>query len=320
MNIIAPVKTADSLGEFISLGVNEVYSGVVYKPWNDKFGQFVEYNRRGNYSERANCKSMEEIKPIIDECNKKNVKFYFTMNALKISEIQMFILEKILEDLKNFNVAGIIVSDLNMVEFIAKKGFKSVASSCANINNHYLADLYIKGGCVKIIFPRYMSLFTMKRIAEFHPEIEYEAFIMNSGCRYVDGNCFCIHGTEFGCQCITMDCAEYKYFKRDGKALSDDELYMMKNNRLEFQDLMFSACGQCFIYDLLNIVDSVKIVGRVFDINILKRDIALTAKNLDIAQTCKSREEYLAKMIVNDKTICKDHKNCYYKFGGEYIG
>lgn len=312
LKVVAPVKTRSELLELISIGVDEFYAGVVYDEWNEKYGKWVEFNRRGNYMDKANVANIDELCAMLKIAKKNNVKLYFTLNALKISFEQHEMLRTLLLKLKEHDLSGVIISSLEMADFVNNLGIVPIASSCANIDNHYTASLFIKQGCKKIIFPRYIDLDTMRRIKSYFPEIEFEAFILNSGCRYVDGNCLSLHGTKEGCQCVSIDCADYDYGRFDGKKMTRCEINKMSSLRLLFQGLMNSACGQCYLFDLIDMVDSVKVIGRVSNFSKLKSDIIITKRNIDIAHTCCTREEYLSKMLYIDKNICKEKNNCYY--------
>ena len=129
------------------------------------------------------------------------VPFYLTVNALRITESQRTILMEILKDFQRIGGERVIISDLSLLRPIINMGLKVTVSSCANIRNQYSVQLLKDAGCERIIFPRDLTLEEIVDIKSAVSDMEYEVFLMNSGCKFSDGNCLGLHGSENGALC-----------------------------------------------------------------------------------------------------------------------
>jgi hypothetical protein len=153
----------------------------------------------------------------------------------------------------------------------------------------------------------------IESIVKAVPNVEYEVFMRRNGCAFSDANCLGMHRKEMCSICSSIMHA-------------DKQMIMQKNdfhtqNAVELNDMIYTnsfhqfACGLCSIYRFVKLgITAGKIVGRCDEWRNICRDIEYMIKNIEIAKTCMSEEEYLEKMIFpEDRNImCKLGLSCYY--------
>lgn len=314
MKIIAPVKRAVYLHKYKEAGADEFYGGIMDERWHRKYGQHIEYNRRGSFGQKANCTDWKELEKIVQLSLEYETPFYLTVNALRITEKQMEILTQILEDYKRIGGEKVIISDLSLLELVEAMGLRATISSCANVRNQYTAQLMKELGCERIIFPRDITIEEIMEIKNKVPEMEYEVFLSNSGCKFSDGNCLGLHGTEVGALCDYCRRESPKFYKKNGMELTAQERAYLEEQNYFYNRLFIYACAQCAIYQLNKCADSVKIVGRAAEEEKIREDILITKQNVLIAESCESNDEYLKRVIKPENgKWCKNYKNCYYR-------
>jgi hypothetical protein len=69
------------------------------------------------------------------------------------------------------------------------------------------------------------------------------------------------------------------------------------------------------LYDVKDYIQSLKIVERVASEERILKQLQLARKNIDLAEICTSRSEYLDRMErpENFERLCKSYMNCYYR-------
>ena len=315
MKIIVPIKKLEYIDKFIECGADEFYGGVLDSEWESRYGQMMEYNRRGNYGKRANVESESQFYQMVEHCAKREHPFFLTLNALKITDEQREIIGRLLDRFKNAGGQGVIISDISLINDIKERNLKPVISSCAEVVNHHHAEFLKKIGCKKIIFPRDITLQEIRAITEKVPDMEYEMFFMNSGCRFTDGNCLGIHGTPVKALCEYCDGQTSIFARRDNHAIDEEEQEMLLANKKDFADLWKNTCAICNLYDVKDYVQSLKIVERVASEERILKQIILAKENVEAAKRAKSRREYLEilKRPGEKEAFCKDYMNCYYR-------
>ena len=65
MKITSPVKSKEFVERIIKAGAGELFGGVIDPIWQNKYGKYIEFNRRGSYGKQGNCQSYQEIGEII---------------------------------------------------------------------------------------------------------------------------------------------------------------------------------------------------------------------------------------------------------------
>ena len=323
MKIIAPIRNKEQYDLLIESGADELYGGIYYSEWINRYGDMIEYNRRGNFGKQANFNSFEELKEVLEKCKRDGVKFFLTANAIFNSSLQK---EVLLNIFREYTVCGgkyVIVSDYQGLEAAMETGCKVTISSCAGIYNASSARFWYECGADRLILPRGTDVDTVDTVRKALPEsCGLEVFIMNTMCKYSDSMCRSLHNTKSGALCSFYDHSSKSYIGFNGGEIVGMEAATMQSASFFYKQLYSGncslGCGQCAIWDLLKTgVDSLKIVGRLLDSNLLASHIELTRKNIVAAEASSSRKEYFERMgdvtDVTDPNICRNGYRCYYR-------
>lgn len=313
MKITSPVKSKEYVERIIKAGAGELFGGVIDSEWQSTFGNYIEFNRRGSYGRQANCQSYQEIGEIIRIADEYGVEFDLTINALQVWEEQIPYIRYILERYKKVGGRNVIISDLSIIPIAREYGFNIIISSCANAHNMYVAEYLKNEGCSKIIFPRDISLREMKEICETVHDMKYEMFMMNSGCRFQDGNCLGVHNTRFKELCSFCGKEGWDYYRYDGKNLSAKEKAKADDISEQYRRLLKHACGQCAIYPMRDLIDSVKVLERTGSEERLMELIQTTRSNIRLAYESSDYVTYLRNMVQPGEAECEKHMSCYYR-------
>ncbi|WP_310604752.1 peptidase U32 family protein [Anaerosporobacter sp.] len=313
MRILVPLNSMEHVDDYIASGAGEFYIGFYDEQWTNKFGDFADINRMSGFKENANPFSLEEVIEIIKCIREKGQLVYVTFNSSIYSEEQLDEIKKYMVILKENNVDGVIVSCIELVEIANKLEIPIVVSTIAGVYNMQIASFYRDKGAKRIIIPRDMSVDEIEMIVNEVQEVEYEVFMMRNGCMFSDANCLGMHRTESCSICGSLINASSQI------KIKDDDF--QKRHRVELNDIIYTkafheyACGLCSIYRFIKMnIAACKIVGRTDEWKNVCNDIRYVKQNIEIAQSCKSQEEYLKRMQLPEesRTMCKLGLSCYY--------
>ena len=313
MKILVPLNNIDNIKRFAEAGAEELYAGFYDQEWFARFGNLSEINRMSNFKKHANKYTLDELIEISRYAKDNNSSLYVTINAQIYSQEQMEMIRSYMKKISNSDIAGVIVSTPELTMVAKSFGIKSVCSTMCAIYNSDLVDFYKDIGADKIIFPRDLTLEEIRKMVKKNPDIEYEVFLMRNGCIFSDSHCLGYHADPYESLCgylrngtVNIHTSNNNFdFNQDCR--SNALLY-----RKAFRKF---ACGQCAIYDFLEMgIASCKIVGRVDKPNSVLDDIILTKKNIEIAKASSSRDEYLKNMIFPSYMAlsCNFGYACYY--------
>lgn len=321
MRVVVPIRSYEQVQPLLDCGADEFYCGVIFDEWVEKYGSFIEYNRRGNFHLQGNFPSIYELDKAVKLIHNSKKDIYLTINAIRICEEQLPILENLIKAAKEIGISGVIISDPILIPLCNQYKVSFIISSCSNVINAECVRMYRELGACRIIFPRSIQFDDMELISSQIKDIDFEAFLMNSACKFTDGNCLGTHNTKYKSLCSYIDKYNQKYQGYLGKSIDDNTMQKILNNAFFYKQLFSNAkgmgCAQCEIYRLIQYVKSVKIVGRLLSTEELCNQVVLTRKNIDIATNCSSDKEYREKMIYPDNFIssgiCRNRMACYYR-------
>lgn len=308
--LIAPIKSTEDILPVLHAGAKEVYGGIIDSKWNEDLGQYIEMNRRSAFGKFANMSGCDELCKAVRICKDNGAEFHFTLNALQIPQRYQYYLKTILYQFAEVGGKKVIISDPTLIPLVLSFELQPVISSCAGIVNIATAKFYQEQNCQRVIFPRDMLLEDMEHITDAVPNIEYEAFLLNGACRFHDGCCFCMHGTQQKGLCDTLDYTTYDLINNSTQCIAE----IAKQQHQQFKQSYYRACGICALFRLSHCVDSLKIVGINAKLNSIISDIKLAKQNLEIALECLSEEEFMGRMLrpKDEEVRCRNHNNCYY--------
>ena len=307
MKILVPINDIKQVDDYISCGAEEFYLGFYEEEWVKRFGEYGDLNRLTGYGKKANQYNLKEVAALIKMIKDKGGSAFITFNSSMYSKEQLFYIDRYMSQLSKYKVDGVIVSCPELVELCMKHNLFCVMSTIAGAYNTDIIEFYKKMGAGRVIIPRDVMLSDMRQIVSQVSDMEFEVFIMRSGCRYSDSNCLGLHRSELCTLCGSLD----GYIED----LDDYNEQYIDNHNLFKNRFHSDTCGICTIYDFLQMnINACKIVGRKQNIEEIKCDIRLIKKNIEIAINCYSKDEYLSKMIFpkNMDYRCREGLSCYY--------
>lgn len=320
MNLLLPVNAPEHITRMLRHGDRvEFYAGFSLPGWQERFGPYEDLNRMSSFRGDANMDGFQNVEQLVSAARGHEV--FITLNAGIYSTEQMEVLKDVLAGLREKQVHGVIVGDPHLAPLVRDAGLKAVASTMIGIYNEDMARFCVDKGFQRLIFPRDLTLEEIGQIRHAVPDVEYECFLMRNGCRYSDSNCLARHSDRYGALCTCLDRSRPRYCGAPEKSFSahDDMVF----NHLMFSHVFHkSACGICAIWDLLQMgIHAGKVVGRADGVDSIEEDVILLNRNLEIAEECDSREEYLRRLRLPPRydAMCYQGCSCYYpeiRYGG----
>ena len=340
LKITVPFKKKEEVLPLIEAGADELYCGYLAPEWAEKYTS-LEFERKGGGS---NFTDPGELREAVDLAHKKGIPVYLALNGLYVRR-QYPLLLKILAQLNKIDLDAYIVADLGLLLTLRKNGFKREihVSTGGTVFNSEAARFYKDLGASRIVLDRQVSLASMKKIACDNPDIDFEVFIHNTLCVYIDGFCTFMH--TYG-----RDSTE----EISGKAWQEDEKlsfmttydsgaradacclkYSLQiydgrlNKKIDsngirpvfYKQLLDNCeCGACAIYDINKTkIKSIKIVGRQVSSEKRLQDTKFIGSALEILKNNKgvtrkdfiSRVQELYRKTYNYNKPCRGN-NCYH--------
>lgn len=204
--------------------------------------------RGGNFS-------LSEIKKVVEECRKKNVKAYLAVNSIIYPKDEK-ILEKIMEAAKNAKVDAVICWDGAAISAAGKRKLPIHISTQANVSNAKAAEMYKKLGAERVVLARECSLSDIRKIKK-ESGMGIEAFVHGAMCVSISGRCY-LYGKSANCgECLQPCRQKWILTNEDGKEIACEGKHLM------------SVKDLCMIEHIPKLVkagiDSFKIEGRLRD-------------------------------------------------------
>lgn len=195
MKILAPVNNLKEVEPLITAGADEFYCGVMPLDWRKRYTNIASLNRREWAT--ANLTGYAQLREIVDKAHLHKVRVNLALNAL-YTEGQYPLLLECVQEAQKIKIDAFIVADLGLLLTLKKMatGVELHISTGATTFNTETARFYQELGAQRIIFPRHLRIDEMRQIASDCPDIAFEAFVLNSGCKNIDGFCTFHHGVN----------------------------------------------------------------------------------------------------------------------------
>ena len=181
--IMAPVGSFESLSAALNAGADAVYFGI------------EGLNMRSRSSSNFN---LDDLRTIVAECGRKNVKTYLTVNTI-IYDDDVAYMHSIIDVAKEAGVSAVIATDISTILYARSIGMEVHISTQANISNIGAVRFYSQYADVMVL-ARELNLDQVKRIHEAiisedirGPKgnlIELEMFCHGALCMAVSGKCY----------------------------------------------------------------------------------------------------------------------------------
>jgi putative protease len=339
LKVASPFREKKEVSLLIEAGADELYCGYLPAEWKKKYTG-LEFERKGGNS---NFRDLEELRSAVDLAHKKNTPVYLTLNGLYVNA-QYPLLLKIIDQVETIDFDAFIIADIGLLLTLRKRNTKKKIhiSTGGTVFNSQAVDFYRRLGASRIVLDRQTTFKSMKALSEGAPDIEFEVFILNTLCVYIDGFCTFLH--TYG-----IDSQEYIKHKNwekdkrigvlsmyDSEAVGDAcclkysiqtyDTRFKKINNFSIKPTFFKhlidgvECGVCAMYYINRTkVTSVKIVGRqlnpenrLISTKLVRSCLNILKKDKDI-----SRQEYIkrAQQLYQEnfkyKGECRGN-NCYY--------
>ncbi len=248
MKILAPVNKPQEVALVAEAGCNEIYCGVLSKKWKEKYTNVGSINRREWKS--SNLPTVEALSETVREAHARGITVHLTMNAFYTAS-QYPVITAELNDFLATGVDVLIVADLGLMLYLREQGITTPihASTGCTIFNPEAARFFSDLGAKRIVLPRHVQPWEAADMVKENPGMDFEVFIMNRGCKNIDGFCTFQHGVN-----------EVKYGKLWDipKKLNIDQLVLGIMRRIPRKMALallkgnpFSSVGACFLeYDV----------------------------------------------------------------------
>ncbi len=252
IDLMAPVGSYESLMAAIQAGSNSIYFGI------------EQLNMRARSS---NNFTFDDLRNIVEICDKHNVKTYLTVNTIIYDE-EMEKMHKVVDAAAENHVTAIIASDLAVMQYAFRKGVEVHASTQLNISNIEAVEFFSQF-CDVMVTARELNLDQVKYITEQIRQrdirgpkgelVKIEIFCHGALCMAVSGKCYLsLHEYNFSANrgaCLQACRRSYKVTELEsGDELEIDNKYIMSPKDL---------CTIGFINKIIDAgVSVLKIEGR----------------------------------------------------------
>lgn len=313
MRLLIPVSGTNDIESYLQISEDaSFYAGFELVEWTVRYGRFSDLNRMSAFCDDANFSGFDKIAALVSQAH--GHEFYITLNAGSYSKDQIHYLKTVIRELAQTGVSGIILGIPELADTVRSFGMKACASTMLGIYNADIALFCAEMGFQRLILPRELTLSEICEIRQAVPNVEYECFLMRNGCRFSDSFCLGRHSDQHGAICSWLDRSRTTYCGLPDRSFKDHDQFVL--NHLAFTKTFHKrACGACAIYDLIKAgIDAGKIVGRADGAASILPEAKMLEKNIQIASSCTSRQEYLDRMIMPDAYdgMCYQGCNCYY--------
>lgn len=280
MKIKAPLSNKKEVKNLCMAGADEFFCGIEPISWKRRY-QCLPINQRTG---SANFTNIEDLAEAINIAHKFNAKVHVTINAFFSMEKQYTAVIRLIKDILDMKADGFVFADLGLLLKIDKKLLKNkdiVIGTDAVMFNSEAVNFYKSFGATRIVLDRAVTLSEMKEIMDKNKSVEYEVFIINDLCYFVDGLCtFCKVANGQGKKVKTADGVDFfstpyvpgrsynggcrMLFKRDKISAAGYKVLKGRKPEFSFWDKKhIQGCGACAIYGLKRIgVTSLKILDR----------------------------------------------------------
>ena len=309
MDILSSMDSIEECKVLLKSGVKEIYCGYVREEWMEKFGVhsgFMNIAPNKRCKIKGNITTYDELVEVSNEVKKYDGRLFITLNAFYYTSDLYDILYRMLSDIRNAGVYGVIVTDVAMMKYITEKfpELYLVLSCCNQANNKMSIEFFRNLGVNRITFPRHIMTKDMVEIVKEFPDVDFEFFVLDGRSVYDDGNCKPIHNCGDFCNEIWG----YEYYKNGGyESLDYNELKEMYSAKDSFNQWIkcLSAwdayskngwqsvsCGACAVPELIKYdnVKALKIVGRGINTVTKIQLVRIVKKMIEMAKLSNGKE------------------------------
>ncbi len=336
LKITAPFREKKEVLPLIEAGADELYCGYLSCEWVKRYTA-LEFERKGGGS---NFTDLGKLKQAVALAHKKNIPVYLALNGLYVNS-QYPLLLKIIKQLEKIDLDAFIIADIGLLLTLRKMRTKKQIhiSTGGTVFNSEAVDFYKNLGASRVILDRQTTLESMRVLSCANPEIDFEVFILNTLCVYIDGFCTFLH--TYGRESVEdISKKSWKDKQRLGlitaydfdaqadacclkySVQAEDSCGRRSRVRPVFYKHLLDGveCGACAIQDISKTkVKSIKIVGRQIGPENRLKSVGFIRSVLDILKNNKeiTKQDFIFKVqglyqkAFEYKKKCRGN-NCYY--------
>jgi len=193
MRILAPVNNPKEVEKIIQAGAQEIYCGIISPDWQERYTNVASPNRRE--WKTANLSGFNDLRKVVDVAHSNNTPVYLALNALYTAKQYPLLLKQI-EQSREIGVDALIIADLGVLLTLKREriNIDIHISTGGTTFNSETAKFYEELGASRVILPRHLKVQEIGQIVRDCPSLNFEVFILNSGCKNIDGFCTFQHG------------------------------------------------------------------------------------------------------------------------------
>lgn len=311
IKIIAPINSAKEVKEIIKAGASELYCGILPRNWLKKYTNIASPNRRDWRAANLTCYS--ELKEVVDIAHSYQVPVCLTLNAFYTQSQYPLAYEQV-EYARKVGIDALIIADIGILLELKRRNIDidTHVSTGGTTFNSQTARFYEEFGVSRIILPRHLQMREIKEIVTDCPSLKFEVFVLNSGCKNIDGFCTFQHGVNeilhpylwnwfkklnadrYLLEAIRrlpkkiVQTLKINIFGIDSACLLNYKVSLASDNKLEKETLLMckdiaknynllsgvDPCGACDLYQFKQIgMYAVKIVGRNYSTSKKVKDV-----------------------------------------------
>ena len=260
------------------------------------FGADAVYFAGKNYGLRAFSTNFESfaIKDAVDYVHEHGKKAYVTINVYA-RDNDFDGLGAYLQELTDAKVDAVLVSDMGIFSFI-RKNFPNMTihiSTQANTTNKYAVQAYKDMGASRVVLARELNLDEIKKMHEFCPDMELEAFVHGALCISYSGRCL-LSNYLAGRDSNHGECVQacrWKYYVTEENRL-DQPLEIQEDDRGTY---IFNSKDLKLIEHIDKIIDagvvSLKVEGRMKSPYYVATVVNSYRRAIDYYYECKAKSK-----------------------------
>lgn len=259
------------LEELVDLGADEFFFGYAN---NLEDSRSLISMRQAPHS---SFPSLSDAAAAVLEIKKLGRRSFITINGMFYPDKHLDALIPEIAGLASAGCDGFIVSDLNFFLRLEKEipGLYLVASSGAHAMNSRVVKFLQALGVRRCIFPRQLTPDEIREAASNCPGMDFEIFMKNEECAFLDGYCSYSHYCEWD----------------DHPACN--ELYIRDSPLASGRMQKWLSCGACELFGMKDMSNlSLKICGRALEHDLICKDVAFLKKAVAGLGAIENKDEY----------------------------
>ncbi len=193
MKISVPVDRVEEAEFLILQGAGELYGSLLPPFWEKKYGKIPTISRHSHRGEHI--PSGEDLRKITKICRVERVPFFLSMEALLVPEGDMEKMLSFVREIMDWGVAGIILSDLNLLGIIRDEepDVEIHCSSTFFLISGASLRFFRSLGISRAILPGELSLCEMDELTKNKEGFKFDIPVFKGKCPNIEGACSHIH-------------------------------------------------------------------------------------------------------------------------------